>query len=50
MSTIVQLILHNKNMLFSSKFVIGCVVYTGQETKLALNSRLTSNKFSTVEK
>lgn len=28
----------------------GVAVYTGQETKLALNSRLTSNKFSTIEK
>ena len=27
----------------------GCAVYTGKDTKLALNSRLTNNKFSTVE-
>lgn len=36
--------------LKNTEFVIGCAVYTGQETKLALNSKLTSNKFSTVEK
>nr|CAD7203668.1 unnamed protein product [Timema douglasi] len=36
--------------LKNTEFVFGCAVYTGQETKLALNSRLTSNKFSTVEK
>lgn len=28
----------------------GCAVYTGQQTKLGLNSLMTSNKFSTVEK
>lgn len=28
----------------------GCAVYTGQDTKLGLNSLLTTNKFSTVEK
>ncbi|XP_023715383.1 probable phospholipid-transporting ATPase IF isoform X4 [Cryptotermes secundus] len=36
--------------LKNTEFIIGCAVYTGQETKLALNSKLTSNKFSTVEK
>ena len=30
--------------------IIGCAVYTGQDTKLGLNSLLTNNKFSTVEK
>ena len=29
---------------------LGCAVYTGHDTKLALNSILKSNKFSTVEK
>ena len=32
------------------KFDAGCAIYTGQDTKLALNSVLKSNKFSTVEK
>ncbi|KAJ8890465.1 hypothetical protein PR048_009974 [Dryococelus australis] len=36
--------------LKNTEYIYGCAVYTGQETKLALNSRLTSNKFSTVEK
>ncbi|XP_069676428.1 phospholipid-transporting ATPase IF-like isoform X2 [Periplaneta americana] len=36
--------------LKNTEYVIGCAVYTGQETKLALNSKMTSNKFSTVEK
>lgn len=31
-------------------FALGIAVYTGQDTKMALNSKLTSNKFSTVEK
>ncbi len=31
-------------------FRVGCVVYTGRDTKLALNSKLTTNKFSTVER
>ena len=36
--------------LQNTNFVYGIAVYTGPETKLALNSRLTSNKFSSVEK
>ncbi|XP_067014238.2 phospholipid-transporting ATPase IF isoform X2 [Anabrus simplex] len=36
--------------LRNTEYIYGCAVYTGQETKLALNSKLTSNKFSTVEK
>lgn len=36
--------------LQNTSFVYGVAVYTGHETKLALNSRLTSNKFSSVEK
>jgi phospholipid-translocating ATPase len=31
-------------------FVYGIAVYTGPETKMALNSRVTSSKFSSVEK
>ncbi|GAB6027859.1 hypothetical protein CHUAL_002077 [Chamberlinius hualienensis] len=30
--------------------VYGCAIYTGQQTKLALNSKMTPNKFSTVER
>ncbi|XP_049950032.1 phospholipid-transporting ATPase IF-like isoform X1 [Schistocerca serialis cubense] len=36
--------------LKNTDYIYGCAVYTGQETKLALNSKLTSNKFSTVER
>lgn len=36
--------------LQNSSFVFGIAVYTGPETKMALNSHLTSNKFSSVEK
>ena len=39
------------NFLFTTDSqILGCAVYTGQDTKMALNSKLTSNKFSTVEK
>lgn len=30
--------------------IVGCAVYTGQDTKLSLNSKTVSNKFSSVEK
>ncbi|XP_008214118.1 probable phospholipid-transporting ATPase IF isoform X1 [Nasonia vitripennis] len=30
--------------------VLGCAVYTGRDTKLSLNSKLSINKFSSVEK
>ncbi|XP_046820654.1 phospholipid-transporting ATPase IF-like isoform X3 [Vespa crabro] len=30
--------------------VIGCVIYTGKDTKLSLNSKTVPNKFSTVER
>ncbi|XP_046454878.1 phospholipid-transporting ATPase IF-like [Daphnia pulex] len=36
--------------LKDTEYVYGCAVYTGQDTKLGLNSLLTNNKFSTVEK
>ncbi|XP_022245429.1 probable phospholipid-transporting ATPase IF isoform X1 [Limulus polyphemus] len=36
--------------LKNTDFIFGCAVYTGFETKLSLNLRLTSNKFSTVER
>ncbi|OAD56072.1 putative phospholipid-transporting ATPase IF, partial [Eufriesea mexicana] len=30
--------------------IIGCAIYTGHDTKLSLNSKIRSNKFSTAEK
>ena len=36
--------------LKDTDYVIGCAVYTGQDTKLSLNSKLIVNKFSTAEK
>lgn len=33
----------------NTEWVIGCAVYTGQSTKLALNSRITRNKMSSSE-
>jgi len=33
-----------------TEYVVGCAVYTGQDTKLSLNSKVVSNKFSTAEK
>ena len=36
--------------LVNTEFIFGCVVYTGKETKMMLNSKLSPNKFSAVEK
>ncbi|XP_024876630.1 probable phospholipid-transporting ATPase IF isoform X1 [Temnothorax curvispinosus] len=36
--------------LKDTEYVVGCAVYTGQDTKLSLNSKTVSNKFSTAEK
>ncbi|XP_066584351.1 phospholipid-transporting ATPase IF-like isoform X2 [Prorops nasuta] len=36
--------------LKDTEFIIGCAVFTGQDTKLSLNSKVTTNKFSTAEK
>ncbi|XP_046393223.1 phospholipid-transporting ATPase IF-like isoform X2 [Ischnura elegans] len=36
--------------LKNTEFIYGCSVYTGQETKLSLNSKLTRNKFSSIER
>lgn len=33
-----------------TEHVIGCAIYTGRDTKLSLNSKITMNKFSTAEK
>ncbi|XP_050674111.1 phospholipid-transporting ATPase IF isoform X2 [Leptidea sinapis] len=33
----------------NTEWAIGCAVYTGEETKLALNSKYTGNKFSSSE-
>ncbi|EFN88498.1 Probable phospholipid-transporting ATPase IF [Harpegnathos saltator] len=36
--------------LKDTEYVIGYAVYTGQDTKLSLNSKIVSNKFSTAER
>lgn len=36
--------------LKDTEYVVGCAVYTGQDTKLSLNSKIISNKFSTAER
>ena len=36
--------------LVSTDFIYGCAVYTGKETKMSLNSNLSPNKFSSLEK
>ena len=36
--------------LRDTEYVIGTAVYTGRDTKLSLNSKMTPNKFSTAEK
>ncbi len=36
--------------LKNTDYVYGCAVYTGHDTKMSMNSKITSNKFSTVEK
>lgn len=36
--------------LKDTEHIVGCAVYTGQDTKLSLNSKIRSNKFSTTEK
>ncbi|QQP49415.1 Phospholipid-transporting ATPase, partial [Caligus rogercresseyi] len=35
--------------LIHTNFVFGCVVYTGQDTKMSKNSKMTAIKFSTVD-
>ncbi|XP_076046223.1 phospholipid-transporting ATPase IF-like isoform X2 [Oratosquilla oratoria] len=36
--------------LKNTPFVYGCAIYTGEDTKMALNTKITNNKFSCVEK
>ncbi|XP_076237899.1 phospholipid-transporting ATPase IF [Calliopsis andreniformis] len=36
--------------LKDTDYIIGCAVYTGQDTKLSLNSKIRSNKLSTAER
>lgn len=43
-------ILLRGSRLKDTEFIIGVAVYTGVDTKLSLNSKMTVNKFSTVEK
>ncbi|XP_055342476.1 phospholipid-transporting ATPase IF-like [Paramacrobiotus metropolitanus] len=46
-----QNLLLNGARLKNTRFVFGCAVYTGQQTKMALNSVYTSkNKWSTIER
>ncbi|KYN18060.1 Putative phospholipid-transporting ATPase 12 [Trachymyrmex cornetzi] len=47
--TIENLLLRGSR-LKDTEYVVGCAVYTGQDTKLSLNSKIVSNKFSTAEK
>ncbi|XP_034184560.1 phospholipid-transporting ATPase IF isoform X1 [Osmia lignaria lignaria] len=47
--TIENLLLRGSR-LKDTDHIIGCAVYTGQDTKLSLNSKIRSNKFSTAEK
>ena len=36
--------------LFNTDFILGVAVYTGEDTKMSQNSKITANKFSSVEK
>lgn len=36
--------------LKNTEYIYGVAVYTGHDTKMSMNSKMTSNKFSTVEK
>lgn len=36
--------------LKDTDYIIGCAIYTGHDTKLSLNSKITSKKMSTSEK
>merc|ERR1719312_2026375 len=36
--------------LKNTEFIFGCAVYTGRDTKMSQNSKIMSNKFSSVEK
>ncbi|XP_076683090.1 phospholipid-transporting ATPase IF isoform X2 [Andrena cerasifolii] len=47
--TIENLLLRGSR-LKDTEYIIGCAVYTGRDTKLSLNSKIRSNKFSTTEK
>ena len=36
--------------LKNTSALVGCAVFTGPDTKMSLNSKITSNKFSSVER
>ncbi|CAK9806962.1 Phospholipid-transporting ATPase IF [Anthophora plagiata] len=46
----IQNLLLRGSKLKDTDHIIGCAIYTGHDTKLSLNSKITSNKFSTAEK
>ena len=37
-------------MLKNTDYMYGVAIYTGEDTKMSMNSKMTGNKFSTVEK
>ncbi|XP_011501705.1 PREDICTED: probable phospholipid-transporting ATPase IF [Ceratosolen solmsi marchali] len=43
-------ILLRGSRLKDTDYIVGCAVYTGRDTKLSLNSKISINKFSTIEK
>lgn len=47
MKTILHLFCYDILFLFQS---LGCAIYTGPDTKMALNSKAKINKFSRVER
>ena len=46
----IENILLRGSMLKDTDFIVGCAIYTGDDTKLSLNSKISNLKFSTVDK